>query len=351
MSTAASQRRWVRTALGFILTTGVLGLSPVAPARAVSEGYLDVTVQGPDGSPLGSATVNIYEAGQPNPNPLDTTWRPPVLDSAGTGVDGVAHFVHDFPDGESVIQVKVWVEAIGYVGEWYQAAATYTDANSVSIGAGLTNNTPFVALAATLRQVDVYAYDVDSEADLGGVTVGLYDAAGDGSSPSLTKVTDPSGSAKLTIPLGSLPGGLYRLRASRSGYLTQWYLGEPPTGANDFADAFDIDLTPDAFALSYNVAMTAGAPVPFTTAPTPTIVGTVKKGRTLTAKPGAWVPKPSRFTYKWFRGSKAIAGAAAKTYTLRKSDVSKRISVKVKGILAGYVSTTRTSAKTKPVGA
>jgi hypothetical protein len=349
MDQVVSLRRWVRAALGACLAMGVLGLSPIAPARAVSEGYLDITVQGPDGSPLGSATVIIYEAGQINPNPMDTGWRPPSLDSAGTGVDGVAHFVHDFPPGVSVIQVKVWVEAVGYVGEWYQAAATYTEANSVSIGAGLTNDTPFVALAATLRQVEVYAYDVDSEADLGGVTIGLYDAAGDGSTPSLTQQTSSTGVAQIKIPLGSLPGGLYRLRASRAGYLTQWYLGDPPSGANDFAGAQDLDLSPDTFALPISVPMTAGTPAPFTTAPIPTIVGKAKKGKTLTARPGAWVPSPSRFTYRWFRGSKAIAGATAKTYTLRKSDVGKRISVKVKAILTGYVSSTRTSAKTKPV--
>jgi hypothetical protein len=262
-------------------------------------------------------------------------------------MSGVAHFDYTMPADRAQISVKIWVEAVGYVGEWY-LGDSYGDAVSVSISEGQSESKA-VALAATLRQVEVTVYDPDSGDGIGGVTLGLYDAAGDGSAPSLTKQTSSTGVAQIKIPIGSLPGGLYRLRASRPGYLTQWYLGEPPSGANDFFSAVDLDLSPDTFALPVSLAMTAGTPAPFTTAPTPTITGKAKKGKTLTAKPGAWVPSPSRFTYRWFRGSKAIAGATAKTYTLRKSDVGKRISVKVKGILAGYVSTTRASAKTKPV--
>jgi hypothetical protein len=349
--TVRPPRRWATAVLGLLLVLGTLGVTPPAPAHAVDgQGFLDVTVQGPDGSPLGGASVIIYPAGVVNPDPIgNPDFRPAQLDGQPSGSNGVAHFVQPIPAGQSVIQVKIWVEKIGYVGEWYQAAATYTDANSISIADGETNTTPFVALAATLRIVNVYAYDGDSEVDLGGVTLGLYDASGDGTTPSLTRTTDSSGVAQFKIPLGSLPAGTYHLKGARAGYLPQWYLGEPPVGANDFEGAFDIDLSPEAFALSYNLAMTAGTPTPFTAAPVPKISGTVKKGKTLTAKPGAWAPTPSRFRYAWYRGSKAINGASAKKYTLTKADVGKRISVKVKASLVGYVTTTRTSAKTAAV--
>ena len=55
------------------------------------------------------------------------------------------------------------------------------------------------------------------------------------------------------------------------------------------------------------------------------------------------------FKFKWMRGSKRIKGAKAKTYTLRKADVGKRIQVVVTGSLTGYTSATAKSKKTAKV--
>lgn len=336
--------RWTASLVGLLLAAAGLSLSPVAPAQAAAEGYLDVTVQGPTGAPLSGATVILYPANQPLPDPVsDPDWRPLELGRMASGVDGVAHFVRD----DVPLNVDVWVERPGYVGEWYNGAPNYANANDLSISDGLTN-TAVVALSQKLRTVHVYVYDADTEADVVGATVGLYAATGDGTSPSATLLTDATGYARFriaTADTGGLPTGLYKVRAVRTGYITQWYT----SGVNDFADAIALDLTGESSSASIDLGLTAGSPVAFTTAPKPIISGTLRKGKTLTAKPGAWAPRPTTFTYTWFRGAKAISGATAKTYTLRKADVGKRISVAVKASLAGYVTTTRTSAKTAAV--
>jgi hypothetical protein len=345
--TRSPAKRWTGLAVGLLLSVGALAVVQEPPAHANGgEGYLEVTVQGPDGSPLGSAVVILYEAGQVNPDPVnDPGWRPAELAQTGTGADGVAHFAQTMPPDRAQISVKIWVDAVGFVGEWY-LGETYTDAVSASIGEGLTESKT-VALSGVLRVINVYVYDdSDSDVALGGTTVGLYDDA-DGSTAALTSTTRSDGVAQLKVPLGLAPG-TYHVKGTRPGYITQWYLGEPAVGTNDFESAFDVDLSTESFALNYNLAMTAGTPAAFTKAPRPTISGTVKRGRTLTAKTGTWVPKPT-FRFRWYRGTKPITGATAKTYTLRKADVGKRMSVRIRGSALGYVTTSRTSARTTVV--
>jgi len=84
----------------------------------------------------------------------------------------------------------------------------------------------------------------------------------------------------------------------------------------------------------------------FSAAPKPKISGTAKVGRTLTASPGTWSPKPAKITYQWKADGKAIKGATKKTYKVRSSVVGKRITVTVKASKSGYKTTTKTSAKT-----
>lgn len=81
----------------------------------------------------------------------------------------------------------------------------------------------------------------------------------------------------------------------------------------------------------------------------PTINGKPKVGKTLTAVPGKWKPKGITFSYKWFRGTKAIKGAKDKTYTLKKADKGKKIKVKVTGKKAGYKKASEMSGATGKV--
>lgn len=86
---------------------------------------------------------------------------------------------------------------------------------------------------------------------------------------------------------------------------------------------------------------------------TPTISGTAKVDRTLTARPGTWTPGGTSLSYQWYRttskGTTAIDAAVTATYKVTSTDVGARLSVKVTGQLEGWKPTAKTSAKTSTV--
>lgn len=83
-------------------------------------------------------------------------------------------------------------------------------------------------------------------------------------------------------------------------------------------------------------------------APTPTVSGSLKVGKKLTARPGAWKPAAT-LTYQWLRSGQVIPGATTTTYTLTAADRGKSITVKISGTAPGYTSITKTSAATPKV--
>ncbi|SJN36054.1 hypothetical protein [Mycetocola reblochoni] len=83
-------------------------------------------------------------------------------------------------------------------------------------------------------------------------------------------------------------------------------------------------------------------------APTATLSGTSRVGSSLTAGPGKWKDGTS-LGYQWLRNGSAIAGATGGRYTLVAADAGARISVRVTGSLAGYTSSSSTSASTSPI--
>ena len=80
-----------------------------------------------------------------------------------------------------------------------------------------------------------------------------------------------------------------------------------------------------------------------TSTPPPRITGIPAVGKTLTADPGVWAPRPVTFTYRWYRAGVRIAGATAKSYRLRAGDVGKAITVCVTGSRPGYPPVSRVS--------
>lgn len=82
---------------------------------------------------------------------------------------------------------------------------------------------------------------------------------------------------------------------------------------------------------------------------TPTISGTPKVGKKLTAKPGIWGPGTVSKKYQWYRGSTKITGATKSTYTLTRYDKGKTIKVKVTGSKSGYITASKTSKPTAKV--
>ncbi|MFT4229310.1 MAG: L,D-transpeptidase family protein [Microbacterium sp.] len=81
---------------------------------------------------------------------------------------------------------------------------------------------------------------------------------------------------------------------------------------------------------------------------TPKITGRIAVGATLTAKPGTWT-SGTTFTYRWYANGTEIAKATKATYTLKKAQKSKRITVAVTGTHPDFSSVTETSAATLKV--
>ncbi|GAA5031808.1 hypothetical protein GCM10025738_13330 [Microbacterium fluvii] len=84
----------------------------------------------------------------------------------------------------------------------------------------------------------------------------------------------------------------------------------------------------------------------FTSVSTPKITGTAKVGKKLTASITV-SPKASTKTYQWYVNGKAISGAKKSTYTVKKADAGKKLTVKITVARSGYQSVSKVSAATK----
>ncbi len=176
---------------------------------------------------------------------------------------------------------------------------------------------------------------------------------------SQTPVPTISGTAKLGATLTAVPG------TWAPGTVTlayQWLRdGAAIAGATamthvvvgaDAGKALAVRVTGRAqgyASVSRTSAVTAKVPSGKMTTKTPTISGTLRVGRMLTAKVSGWKPGETTFTYTWYRSGKTIKGAIAGTYTLVAADLGKTIKVKATGAAVGYPSASATSKSTKKV--
>ena len=83
----------------------------------------------------------------------------------------------------------------------------------------------------------------------------------------------------------------------------------------------------------------------------PSVSGNPTVGKILSVVAGEWKPTPVRLTYQWLRDGSAISGATKSTYSLVAADVGKKVSVRVAGVKAGYMTVSQTSAQTAVVAA
>ena len=79
------------------------------------------------------------------------------------------------------------------------------------------------------------------------------------------------------------------------------------------------------------------------TGSTPVVSGRAVQGQSLSAVAGAW-PTGTALGYQWLRNGAPIAGATGAKYVLAAADAGQKITVRVTGVLAGYLDAVKTSA-------
>jgi len=111
-----------------------------------------------------------------------------------------------------------------------------------------------------------------------------------------------------------------------------YYVGGGSGGSGGSDDSDDSDDDPNIF----------------TQVATPRITGTLTVGNALSANVGTWSDSPS-FAYQWYRSGNAVSGATASSYKLVKSDIGKKITVKITASKTGYESVSTVSAATTKI--
>ncbi|HEY3545113.1 MAG TPA: peptidoglycan-binding protein [Propionicimonas sp.] len=143
----------------------------------------------------------------------------------------------------------------------------------------------------------------------------------------------------------------------------QWYRGSAPIAG---AIGTSYTLKPEDAGTGITVAVTGTRPGYTTIArtatptgaiakaklgatPTPKITGKATVGEALTAVPGTWSPGPVPLAYQWHRGTTAIPGANAASYTVQAADQGAKLTVVVTSAKPGYETVSRTSGATAAV--
>ncbi|RNL63723.1 DUF3152 domain-containing protein [Nocardioides marmoriginsengisoli] len=167
-----------------------------------------------------------------------------------------------------------------------------------------------------------------------------------------------SGTAKVGQALAAAPGSW--LPAAESYAYSWWRDGTAIAGAA--GSSYRLVEGDLARRISVRVVATGtdgGVSAPATSLPTaavqagvlvakaaPTISGVRRWGRTLTAAPGTWSPRPTALAYRWLRDGRPIKGAVHPTYRLVVADFGARIKVRVVARRAAYANGTATSPAT-----
>ncbi|QXT63348.1 hypothetical protein [Tessaracoccus palaemonis] len=167
-----------------------------------------------------------------------------------------------------------------------------------------------------------------------------------------------SGSAKVGSTLTAKPGTW----TAGTNLSYQWFSGSSAIkGATRSALALTSALSGKSISVKvtgtkdgYDTATASSAAVKVAAGTlatkTPTISGTAKVGRTLTAIRGTWT-SGTTYTYQWYAGGSAIKGATGKSFTPTATQKGKKITVKVTGRLSGYTTASKTSKATSSVAA
>ncbi|QBF46704.1 hypothetical protein [Janibacter limosus] len=96
-----------------------------------------------------------------------------------------------------------------------------------------------------------------------------------------------------------------------------------------------VEVTRSGYRTASATSASVGIPIHATTRPY--LNGTFRAGQTITVRAGTWTPRPTSYSYQWYRNNVAIAGRTGTTYTLTSKDKGTRIHVHVTARRTGYV--------------
>ena len=309
--TRRSFRQLARIIVPLLLVLGLLGV-PTAGARA-SETVVGATPTISDTKPRVDQVLTAIP-GEWGPESVTLSYQWARVSSKGktSTISGATSAEYRVNAADVGYKLKVTVRG---VSDGYTPVAK-TSANTSAVVKGTFTKTPKPTVSGVARvgmtlTADPGAYDPSA----------TYTYAWYRGSKAISKAT------KATYTATSSDKGKQlkvRVVASRAGF----------NSVTQYSDA----------TAAVASGMTAVTPVISPKAP--------KVGQTLSiTKLDAWSPNPDSFTYQWYRGSTAIAGATAATYTATGADLGKKLKVTVTGAKADYAPVSSTSAATSAVAA
>jgi len=246
------------------------------------------------------------------------------------------------------VTVGTWSPSASFTYQWYRSGTAISGATSKSYKLVAADAGKKLTVKVTAKKSGYTSKSKTSAAAT--VAKGTFSTA---PTPKISGTVQVGKTVSVTVGTWS---------PTPSSYSYQWYRdGKAISGAtkstyklvaSDAAKKLTVKVTAKKSGYTSKSKTSAAktvAKATFTTAPAPTISGTLKVGSTLTATPGTWSPTPSSFTYQWYRGDTAISGATKATYKLVSADKGKTIKVKVTAKKSGYTNKAKTSVKTTAI--
>jgi subtilisin family serine protease len=316
--TDAAPEQWTT---GFLTWSGPTTVrSPIALYPVTADAPAEVTGEGITGSTSVEITPGIT-----GELPLNLSGLAPAVlqteEAQGNGVevpghsgneasgdaDGYSYYLVDVPEGSTLARfdldssddegsdLDLFVYRVVGPEDWRYYEVWQSASASADESVSLVNPTA----GTYLVEAHVYSYTEPFTWDLTAAVVG------EGGEGSFTATPNP-------LPVTESVPATYTL--SWTGLTPETrYFGVVQYGDSDVRTVLTVDT---------------GAAAPVAVTP-PTIKGSAKVGKTLTAKPGRWNPADVTLSYQWLRDGAPIEGAASQTYKVTSADVGTALSVQV----------------------
>ena len=309
-----------RRVLFALLTLGcVLAGLPAASASAVADGLVAGTVTFHETD--SDRTLEVYREVAPD------TWIEDESRETAVGSDG--RYSVRVPGGEAV-KLRM---SYGELGYWYGDGFDVTGAVPVHVPAG-----------SSVRDVDL---DLPVPVPYSGR---LLDRSGNPVSGRVVPTVNTDGASRSLlsgpVPVGAT--GEYRVFLP-ARYDGSWYeagilgfagndtVGAWLGGGEESEPNFYLNPLPGEVHSGQDIHLQVGPEPSATPAVTtqfratrsPVVRGITRRGRTLHSTAGTYNHRPTILRYQWLRNGRAIRGARASAYRLRRADVRRHIRVRV----------------------